>query len=382
MNELTEQAKDGSSKGEFVEGLSGLFNAIPSSSPTMAKEDNPLASEDDNDDPLNTDDEKGDEEIIKPDDSKDVEEEDSGDDDGGNDEDDEDDDDNEPTIIDDLATEFGDVDFGDNTEFENEADAVKVYVKRLIENKGQEFGQKAIKGLFKQMPEVEALVEHLSQGYGLDSFLKEKQPEVYSPLDLDDASDEEKESVIKQAWKLKGMEDDEIEDALEVTRDSGKLDTRAASAQKFLKTKHDELVNKVKEQEAKTKAEEEAKWKETQTQLNSFLDSGKLIDGTVTLDKTKTAKLKDFIFGSKDGESIREAAWGNLSLDKQLVLDYLVATDFKDLKLNSDPVKSKIIKNIKIKKTGATRVKIDNSDKKGDSSAPFDVKNFFNQVNN
>ena len=385
MNELTEQAKDGISKGGFDDSLTNLIGGIPQSSPTMSKEvepeeeiedknktpseETPKGKTSDKDDPLEEEEESEEKEQEEPEEEE-VEEED------------------EPNLIDELAAEFGDVDFGEDTEFETEGQAAKVYVKKLLESKGKEIGKTAIEGLFKQMPEVGALVEHLSQGYGLDSFLKEIQPEVYTPIDIEEASEDDKIGIIKRAYKMKGLDDDEIEDSIEVARDTNKLDARASSAQKFLEKKHNEEVEKIKQQEKEQNEANERRNQQVLKEVNTILDSGKLAGGSVILDKDKSKVLKDFVFGqNKEGQSIRAKAWQDLDLDKKLLLDYLVATDFKDLKFGKDVTKSKITKNIKIKNAGGPRVKIDNpsgggAGKRANGDAPFNVKNFFNDVNN
>lgn len=372
MSDPIENVKDGTSGGEFDSSLHNLIDAIPKD---RGEDIDSKDDDQDQDDPLN-----GDKDDTKTDDADDADAnaddvDDSKDQDSG---DDGDDDGEGSPIIDDLASEFGDVDFGDEVEFESEAQAAKVYVKKLLETKSKEISKEAIETLFANMPAVGALANHLAEGYGLDSFLKDSQPKDFKPIDLEEASDDTKEAIISRAYKMRGLDDEEIADSIEIAKDTGKLNQRAERAQEYLKKRHEDEVNKIKEAEKVENAKRQQEAEETNKKIKTILDDGKLLGGQITLDREKTKVIETFIAsGDKRAE-----AYQKLDLDKMLLLDYLVATDFKDVNFGTaTKQKSTLSKNIRIKNTKTTRVNMSKGGKKESSGSPFDVKDFLNNAN-
>jgi hypothetical protein len=285
-----------------------------------------------------------------------------------------------PTIVDHLSQEFGEIDFGENTEFDTEADAAKFFVTELIKKKTNDIGVAAVEQLFKVHPEVQQLVEHLQAGQSLDTFLLETSRAEFKPIDLESATEDQKLAVIRLSLADKGVDEEDIETTLEGIRDAGKVDARAAKAQDYLDKKYKDQIESKKKAEREAAAAREKQLREINEKVEEILNSGNL--GVVTLPKEKTKELKQFIYSvDAEGNSLREQAWEKLTLEKRLLIDYLVATDFKDMKFGSSAVAAaKVNRNIKIK--NATRAKVDLASSSGGSGGDkVSIKDFLSNLN-
>src|SRR5690606_16851512 len=87
-------------------------------------------------------------------------------------------------------------------------------------------------------PEAKQLVEHLHSGYSIESFLKEVNVPDYASINLEEASDEQKERLYRTYLAEKGNDEDEIEEMIESAKDSDKLSDRASKAKTFLVDKY------------------------------------------------------------------------------------------------------------------------------------------------
>ena len=255
--------------------------------------------------------------------------------------------DEDESIIDMLSDDFGEVEFEEGQEFDDELSAVKEYIKKRDAKLKPEIQNEAIEMLFEKYPLVQQLAEHLHAGMSIETFMGKQLPE-FKEIDLYKASESQMEAIIRSSYKAREMDDEEIEDAIELAKDTGKLKDRAEKAQKHLKGINDKKLEarQKKEQEEAVKIAKQNQ--EYQEQIESTIEAGKL--GNITLDNTKKTKFKEFLYGqNKEGKSIRQQAWQDLSPDKLLLVEYLVSTDFEDLKFEDKAKKAKTTRNITIK---------------------------------
>lgn len=279
-----------------------------------------------------------------------------------------------------LSTKFGDVELESN-EFETEEEAVIAYAEALGKRERTAGKEDGIKELFGTFPELQQLANHLNQGHSITSFMKQVQKPAFIELDLENAKEEEKLDVIRRAQKQKGMDDDDIEDLIETIRDKGTVDDRATKSQTFLKSEYEKEIKTIQDKE---KAEKEAIQKENEkanTIINKVFETGDVSVAKLNTDQIKT--LKDFVEGrDADGSSLRDKAWKSLPIEKLLFLDYMIATDFKDIKSfapTNNKAESNKAKGVKIKKSTSNRVVVSSNSK---SDSPLDVKKLFGQNNN
>lgn len=280
-------------------------------------------------------------------------------------------------IVSALSSKFGELEL-DSYDFETEEEAVLAYSEALGKREKALGRDEGIQELFGTFPELAQLADHLNKGLSLNSFMKEVQKPSFVELDLEKAEEKEKIDIIRRASKQKGMDDDDIEDLIESIKDKGTVDDRALKSQTFLKSTYEKEINAIKAQEQE--ATKEAKEKEAKTSeiINKVFASGDVGVAKLSTEQTKT--LKEFVEGKDDkGVSTRDKAWKSLSIEKLLFLDYMIATDFKDIKSfapASNKAEAKQTKGVKIKKSSNNRVDVSSNSK---SDSPLDMKKLFGQ---
>lgn len=274
-------------------------------------------------------------------------------------------------LIQNLFKEFGEVEL-ENTNFETEAEAVTAVVKGIgvkEYNKGKEEG---VSELFEYFPEVKALAEHLNAGYTIESFLQEVQVPDYSRINLEEATDEQKENLYRTYLKEKDTDEDEIESLVETVKDAGKMDERADKAKTFLTKKYQEQVDKKKAEEKTQKEAREKQAKEQEEKLNAIFKTGDL--KVAKLNETQSKQLKEFISNNE----LYQKTWAELPLEKRLLIEHLVSTDFKDLGLGKgNGASTATTKSIKIKGSKNNGNPLSNSS--SNSSGGIDIKKLFNK---
>ena len=280
------------------------------------------------------------------------------------------------TVLNILASEFGEIEL-DEEEATDDVQGVINYFKKREEVVMPEIKRQGIKELFQAMPVVEELVQHLSEGYGIESFRAQKQPLEFKEIDLDEVDETVLETVYRNSLKEKGTDSEEIDDLVETARDKGKLKERAKSGQDYLKSKYDEKVSVQKEKEKKENKEREESEKKITNTLKSFVTEGKI--GNVKLNLEQAKKLENHLFGKdEDGVSLRDKRWSELSLEKVALLDYIIANDFKDLGLEENKSEKNTKRVIKIKKKEEETKKVDLRS----NAAKLDLKSLFPQGEN
>lgn len=281
----------------------------------------------------------------------------------------------EDSILNLLATEFGEVEL-EQDEATDDSDGVINYFKKREERIIPEYKKQGIQELFEALPLVREFAEHINNGLGVESFKAERQPQEFKEVNIEEAETDVLESVYRNALKAKGTDDEEIEELIETARDSNKLKDRAEKAQKYLKTQHEERIENQKTKEkAESKAIEDAEL-ETAKAVKEVLKNKKI--GNISLTQEQTTKLENHLFGkAADGSSTRDTKWANITLEQQLILDYIVANDFKDTGFAQDKSEINKKKLITIKKKAEADKTVDLKTKSGG----LDVKGLFSNIN-
>lgn len=367
---------DGSSVHDATPATDRLFASIPVGAGT------PIPDDDENNDSNNEEEEEeGQEEGQEPEEKLKVpkspkevhkEEEEEEADENEEEENEEEEEGEDSEIVGALVEEFGEVEL-ESTSFETEREATIAYTKALSKKEYEKGKDEGITELFNVFPEAKQLVEHLHAGYSIDSFLKEVNVPDYASINLEEASDEQKERLYRTFLSEKGNDEDEIEEMLEIAKDSGKLDERASKAKNFLVDKYKKQVEEKKVKEKEAKEAEVKKIEEQNKKVADIIKSGNL--EAAKINDAQAKALEDFI---ADGEG-RAKTWNDLSLNKRLLIEYLVATDFKDLNFSQKDPAKKVGKAIKVKKASTNKVNLSSSG--GESSKGLDVKKLFNKNN-
>ena len=244
-------------------------------------------------------------------------------------EDDGDDTDSSPSVINALKTTYDDIEFkdeeGNDIEFDNNIDGLKDLIDTISDKKAE----KAKDNYISSNPKVREYALHLANGGDDTSFFKANQIPDYSKVEItDDSKETYMENVYATALRLKGLDQDEIQDAIELAKDKGVLKERASKSADALKDYTSKLkAAKAKEYDDLEKAEA-VKRQEATKKVKSIINGKKL--GNKELTNKEAASLEKFIFeADKEGVTEQAKAWESLTEEQALLLDFIVMNKFK-----------------------------------------------------
>jgi len=286
---------------------------------------------------------------------------------------DDDDDEIEDAVLGTLQTEFGELEGLEIEEDDDDLDKMKKYISKRDEVLIPKTKKEGVLELFEQLPVVKDLVEHLVAGYGVESFRAQIQQDAeYKMIDIESADDAVLEKIYRDSLKARGTEEEEIEELVETAKDNGKLKDRSKKGQDYLKSQSDKKIEERKLIEKAESDQQKKDEKEFVDTITSFVKDQKIGNIKLTAEQTKT--FESHMFGvTTEGKSVRDVRWSQLTPEKLALLDYIIASDFKDLGLkedNSEKTKKKYV--INKKKDDAT-TKVDLKTR----SASIDVKSLF-----
>ena len=156
--------------------------------------------------------------------------------------------DDNSSIVDYYKQELG-VDLDE--EFEDSLEGSTSYLKKVIEKKQEEARLEGQEELLAR-PELKALKEHLDAGYGLESFLHQREMYDFKSIDLDkdgEETDKLAENLYRAARQAKGDDPEEIEEAVATAKDNGKIRERGKAGLAYLDKKQEEEFRLIKEKE-------------------------------------------------------------------------------------------------------------------------------------
>lgn len=237
-------------------------------------------------------------------------------------------------------TESIGIDFGEET-FTNDVEGFT----KLSTEVGKVIAATVVQNHFSSNPLYSKFYEHTSNGGTLDSFREINSEPTFKSIKLkqvtDDLNESERESAISGARKMieldfksKGFSDAQISAFVNSVEDKGYDDLfqQAKASETNLTKDHNDRVEAVKKaQEEEVKRQEEA----DAAYLTSIRDAveNNNFGGFQIPQNTKGNFLKALTIADATGKTVIDKKYEALSVDKQLLLDYMVLTDFKDLKL-------------------------------------------------
>lgn len=344
--------KDGSETSILEgEGFSKLLGNIPQEGNTKPKEDENTKPDDGLLDVVETEEEKAEKELAEQEAEKkkleleaskkpkitDVADEDS--------------------IISVFKEKYGEIE----GEFEETLEGLEKYIDEVLPVIKEQTKVEAIEDYLESKPAIKALAAHLEAGYGLDSFGVQQRMFDYSKVAITDEEDNipTQKELYRQALQVKGLEEEEIEDAIELATDKGTLKVKAETSKNYLVNAQKKEVDiiKAKEKEIYTAALLEEK--KIEQEIDDLLKTGNL--GGIKLDTNQVKALKEF--GTKKdakGVTEREKKYNNLTIEQNLILDQIVLNDFKGLgvKVNKDKLKTQTLQDLKKKSEDVKRISL------------------------
>lgn len=232
----------------------------------------------------------------------------------------------EVTVIDELRTQYGVEDVLENSVEGLQALIEKVTTKTKVD---------AIKEKFETRPILGQLDAHLEAGKSLESFFEVKAVEsqkIEVPvLTGEDKADAEAKSyykeVMKANYKATGLSDKQISRIIESSELENTLYEDAKEAADSWNKRLDIQAASISQQEEQQRLQSIEDDKRIIASINTILDGG-TINGAVIPAADREA-MKTFTLKTDDkGFTARDIAFSKLTLEKQLLIDYLVFKDF------------------------------------------------------
>lgn len=260
------------------------------------------------------------------------------------------DDENEDSVINVLGTAFPDMLEGD---FSDDAEGLVNATKKIAE-KHKELGkQEGQTELFEQLPILKDVKEHIEKGGSLLSLIQQKQIQDFSKVELEEDNLELAERFYRQALQIKGNDEEDIEEMVNLAKDKGILFDKGKASKDLIVNKQKEFINnQIKQEQDELIAEQEADRKQLES-LKTIISS-KRING-LDIDSNTAKDLEDFISKiDNKGRTARLQAYDALTDEEWLNLDMIVMNKFKDVKGAKASTTAKPLKKFTITKKKET----------------------------
>jgi len=190
--------------------------------------------------------------------------------------------------------------------------------------------EKILEEFYNENPVIKEYADHLSKGYGRDSFEAMLNATDYNSIQLNEDSVDNNKEIYKIALKAQKINQEDIDDLIQTAEDKGNsyLHKKAESSKEFLSKLQADTINKMalaeKQEKEKIDKEIEQEWKT----VKSTIDAGSLTEFNISKDDQK--KLHDYISKPvKNGRTQRELDRESLSIERQLLIDLLIMNNFK-----------------------------------------------------
>lgn len=285
----------------------------------------------------------------------------------------------EDSFISILKGKFGEQE-GD---FEESTDGILDFTSKAIEKARQEAKLEAEEELLDSKPELKALKEHLDAGYGVQSFLQKQQNVDWDKVVIKKGEDLNLplcERIFKEAHRVRGIDDDEIEEAWETAKDKDTVEARTIKAMAFLKKEQDEYVATIQKQEKTINDDIKEKEATFIKDYNKVVDGGKVLGLQLPVDKLKDLK-KFALEVDKKGQTARDKRIDAMTTEETAFFDYLLMTGFKDFGIKE---KSKIaegkdtFQKLKDEQNKRKSVNLGGNGLDGKTKHNIDVRSIFN----
>lgn len=284
----------------------------------------------------------------------------------------------EDSIIGAFKTKFGDVE-GD---FGEDLDGVTSYIEKVLEKEKTSTKQEAIEELLESTPVLKQLKEHLDAGYAVSSFLQQQQMIDWDKVNLkkeDGEFDIELgEEIFKEARRVRGYDEEEVNDAWDLAKDKGNVEEKVDNSKKFLKQEQDKILQTQKDKEKRFNDELKKETDRFIAESKAVIKTGKIMGVTLPTDKAKA--LEDFSLKvDAKGQTARDKRIASMTLEETLLVDYLLMENFKPIGGTKVPVVNNQDAFRKLKeKQGQKKPNLQGNGLSTDERNKINVKSLFN----
>lgn len=212
----------------------------------------------------------------------------------------------------------------DITDIEDDEKGLTKYIKQA----GNKFKEMELENLFTKLPDVREYTQYRLNNGDPKAFFKETTSDIdYDSLSVDEENVGLQKKLVKEVLKQNDLYDEsDIDEYIEDLEDKDKLFKKAQSAANKLKeqhkTKKQNLLKKQEEERIKQETEAKEQWEK----INNTIKKGEFA-GFQVPESDKTKFIKNLSSGNIEKKK------SNLSLEKKLLIEYLIDNDFNISKL-------------------------------------------------
>lgn len=209
-------------------------------------------------------------------------------------------------------------------------DELAIATKEVIDELQSEINE------YKSTPVVNELIEWFKKGGDLESFKLKPTRYDYSDINLEDL--ETQKEIIRQLRISEGEDEEVVEEEISYLEQGGRLRDRATKGLARLDKANEKEVNDFNAQVEQDLQQQQESinnvWKEVETTINKGTISG------FVLPKEELKSFSTYILRDTKGVSVAEQKRNTLTIEQQLLIDYIIMKDFnvKGLKNNKTVV--------------------------------------------
>lgn len=229
----------------------------------------------------------------------------------------------EPAAVDDslVGEIIGKFGYDFDEDFEDSTEGLVAATKAI----GERLADETLDALFDAHPTIKAHFEFVRNGGDPNKFFGQVQAVDYRSLELDKDKPDPLKDVIRTYLKEKGNDDGFINDMIEAYEDKQVLFEKAEAAKNALAGSQDAQRNAMLENQRKQMELERAEAEKTWNTVRETVTKAPDLAGLPITEKDRGAFIR-YISApvTKDGRTQRDLDAAQLTLDKQLALDYLL----------------------------------------------------------
>jgi len=256
------------------------------------------------------------------------------------------------TVVSEVLTQLG-YEFPDE-DFEDTADGLVKLAKAV----GGKIAEDQLDGIFQAHPEIQKHLDYVLNGGKSDQWLKmSNQITDFENIKVTQDDVRTQRAVLGEYFKLKGHDDDFVNELLDDYTDTNKLYDKATKAKEALTSYYGKERDQSIEKEKKEQKAMQQKQREFWDEINETIQTSKDFAGLTVQEKDKK-KFFDFLTHQDgEGQTEREKAHKNSSTEIKLAMDYLMFKGFNLNDIISAKAKTKNVQSLrkKIKSSGTTK---------------------------
>jgi hypothetical protein len=256
------------------------------------------------------------------------------------------------TVVNEVLTQLG-YEFPDE-DFEDTADGLVKLAKAV----GGKIAEDQLDGIFQAHPEIQKHLDYVLNGGKSKQWLQMSNKITdFENIKVTQDDVRTQRAVLGEYFKLKGHDDDFVNELLDDYTDTNKLYDKATKAKAALTDYYGKERDQSIEKEKKEQRAMQQKQREFWDEINDTIQNSKDFAGLTVQEKDKK-KFFDFLTQQDgDGKTEREKAHRNSSTEVKLAMDYLMFKGFNLNDIISAKAKTKSVQSLrkKIKSSGTTK---------------------------